>query len=166
MRKSGVGVRLVVDVHQLADGSVRVFLRGGERLMPEEFLDGAKVSAVRKQMRCERVTQRMRMQVPIDIGDAHVFFHDAPDGTLRKAPAQIVEKDSFRVRPLLAVSPTRLPQELFAHRPVFFQGLLDLGSVRNDAYSVAFAADAEEAFFLLHFGKIEPGELTDAQAWG
>src|SRR5438552_18371782 len=164
MRKSGVGVRLVVDVHQLANGGVRVFLRGRERLVPEKFLNGAKISAVSKQMRRERVTQRMWMQVPIDIGDAHVCFHYAPDGTLRKAPAQIVEKDSFRVRSLLAVSPTRLPQELFAHRPVFFQGLLGLGSVRNDTFFVAFAADPEDAFFLLHVGKIEPGELTDAQA--
>ena len=87
MRKSGVGVRLVVDVHQLANGGVRVFLRGRERLVPEKFLDGAKISAVSKQMRCERVTQRMRMQIPIDVGDPNIFLDNAPDGTLREAPA-------------------------------------------------------------------------------
>src|SRR5204862_3796677 len=128
MRKSGVGVRLVVDVHQLANGGVRVFLRGRERLVPEKFLNGAKISAVSKQMRRERVTQRMWMQVPIDIGDEHVFFHDAPDGTLRKAPDQIVEKDSFRVRTVIAVRPTRLQTEMFARRHEYFHGHLEICS--------------------------------------
>src|SRR5439155_23317552 len=131
---------------------------------PANFLNAAKTTGVSKPMRPDRATQPVWMQVPIGVGAAHVFFHDAPDGTLRTAPDQIVDKDSFRVGPLLAVSPTRLPQELFAHRPVFFQGLLGLGSVRNDAFFVAFAADPEDAFLLLHVGKIEPGELTDAQA--
>jgi hypothetical protein len=57
MHESGVGVRLVVNIHQLADGSVGVFLSGRERLMAEKFLNGAKISPVGKQMRGEGVTQ-------------------------------------------------------------------------------------------------------------
>src|SRR5260370_42493377 len=99
MQESGVGVRLVVDIHQLPDGGVSVFLRGRERLVAKKFLDGAKIGAVGKQMSGERVTQRMRMQVPVDVGDAHIFLDDAPYGTLGEAPARIVEKDCLRLRP-------------------------------------------------------------------
>jgi len=60
-------VRLVVDVHQLANGGMCVFLCGREGLVAKKFLDGAKIGAIGKQMRGERVTQRMRMQVPIDV---------------------------------------------------------------------------------------------------
>jgi len=56
---------------------------GGEHCA-EKLLDGAKVGAIREQMRGERVTQRMWMQIPIDIGHAHVFLDDAPDGALRQ----------------------------------------------------------------------------------
>ena len=77
-------VCLVVDVHQLANGSVGVLLRGGERLMAEKLLDGAKIGAIGKEMCGERVTQRMWVQIPIDVGDAHIFFDDASDGALRK----------------------------------------------------------------------------------
>src|SRR2546422_5393587 len=42
-RVSGVGVRLVVNVHELTDGSVGVFLGGGERLVAEELLNRAEI---------------------------------------------------------------------------------------------------------------------------
>src|SRR5260370_36790769 len=113
-------------------------------------------------MRRERVTQRMRMQVPVDVGNANVFFDDAPDGALPKAPARIIEEDRLGVRPLPATRPARLFQELFAQRPVFFQGFLSLCPVRNNAFLAALASDAQNAFFLLHVGKIETGELADA----
>src|SRR5256885_16218052 len=134
--------------------------------MAEKFLNGAKISTVGEQMRRERVTQRMRMQIPVDVGDANVFFDDAPDGALRKAPAGIIEKDRFGVRPLPATRPIGLLQELFAQRPIFFQRFLGLSPVRNDAFLAALAADAKDAFPLLHVGKIEAGEFADAQARG
>ncbi len=43
---SGMWMRFVVDIHQLPDGSVRVFLRRCQRLVAEQFLDRAQVSAV------------------------------------------------------------------------------------------------------------------------
>src|SRR5690349_5980438 len=125
--------------------------------MPEKFLDGAKIGAISEQMRGERVTQGMRMQVPINVGNANVFFDDAADGTLRKAPARIIEEDRFGMRRLSAAGSMLLTQELFARRPVFFQGFLGLGSVRNDAFLVALAAHAQDAFLLIHVGKIESG---------
>src|SRR5438046_2768038 len=108
----------------------------------------------------------MRMQVPVDVGDAHVFFDDAPDGALRKPPARIIEEDRFGVRPVPATRPVPWLQEQFAQRPVFFQSFLSLSPVRNDAFLTALAADAENAFLLVHIGKIEAGEFADAQACG
>ena len=107
------------------------------------------------------------MQVPVDVGDANVFFDDAPYGALRKAPARIIEEDGgFSVWPPPATRPLGLFQKLLAHRPIFFQCFLGLSAVRNDAFLAALAADAENAFFLLHVDKIEAGEFADAQACG
>src|SRR5712692_6640273 len=112
MRKSGVGVCFVVDVHKLADGSVGVLLRGRERLVAKEFLNSAKISPVGEQMRGEGVTQRMRMEVPVDVGNANVFFDDASHGALRKTPARIIEKHCFHVRPQSATRYISLFQQL------------------------------------------------------
>src|SRR5713101_8501271 len=112
MRKSGVGVCLVVDFHQLADGGVGVFLRGREGLVAEKLLNGAKISPVGEQMRRERVTQRMRMQVPVDVGHANVFLDDTADRALCETPARIIEEYCFRMRVLPTTGSIRLLQEL------------------------------------------------------
>ncbi len=88
----------VVDVHQLADGGVRVFLRGGKRLVAEEFLNGAEVGAVGEKMRGEGVAQGMRVQVPIYVDEADVFLDDAADGALCEATAGIIQEYGFGVR--------------------------------------------------------------------
>ena len=85
-----VRMRLVVDVHELADGGMSIFLRGGKRLMPEQLLNGAQVGAIGQQVRGEGVPHRMRVQIPVHVYQAHVFFDDAADGALRKAPAGVI----------------------------------------------------------------------------
>src|SRR5580704_15527038 len=123
MRESGVRVCLVVDFHQLADGSVRIFLRGGERLVAEQFLNRAEISAIGEQVSGKRVPQRMRMKVPIGIYQAHVFLDDAADGTLREAAAGIIQEDGFRMWSRATARPGAggSQQELFAKRPVFVE---------------------------------------------
>lgn len=81
---------LVVDVHELADGGMSIFLCGGERLVAEEFLDGAEVGAVGQEMGGESVAQGVRMQVPVHVDKADVFFDDAADGALREATASVI----------------------------------------------------------------------------
>src|ERR1700694_1975251 len=108
----------------------------------------------------------MRVQVPVDVGYANVFLDDAPDGALRQATARIIEEERFSVRPSPAVRPMRVLPALFAQRPISFQRFLGFCSVRNDAFLVALAADAEHALLLLHVGKIEAGEFADAQSRG
>lgn len=83
-------MRFVVDVHQLANGSVRVFLRGGKGLVAEELLNGAKIGAVGEKMCGEGVAQGVRVQVPVDVDEANVFFDDPADGALREAVAGVV----------------------------------------------------------------------------
>ncbi len=136
----------VVDVHQLADGGVRVFLRGGERLVAEEFLNGAKVGAVGEKMRGKRVAQGVRVQVPIHVDEADVFFDDAADGTLREAAAGVIEEDGFGVRrvAMTAAGAGGLQEQLLAKRPILFEGFLRFCAVGDDAFLVAFA-DGREA---------------------
>lgn len=57
MRTLRVRVRFVVNLHQLANGGMRVALCGGERLVAEQFLDGAEIRAVSKKMSRESVAQ-------------------------------------------------------------------------------------------------------------
>ena len=96
--RSGVGVGFVVDVHELADGGVGVFLRGGERLVAEEFLDGAKVSAIGEKMGGEGVAERVRVKVPVDVDETDIFFDDAANGTLGETAAGVIQEDGFGVR--------------------------------------------------------------------
>ena len=159
-----MGVRPVVDFHELANGSVGVLLGGGEGLVAEEFLNGAKIGAIGEKMRRESMTQRVRVQVPVDVNEANVFFDDAPDRTLREAPPRIIEKDRFCFRGLLAARSVRLLEKLLAKRPVFLKRFLGLGTVRNNAFLVAFAAYPENAFSLLDVSKIKAGKFADAQA--
>ncbi len=133
-------------------------------MVAEEFLNGAKIGAIGEEMRRESMTQRVRVQVPIDVDEANVFFDNSPDRALREAPPRIIEKDRFCLRALLAARPVRLLEKLLAQRPVFLKGFLGLGTVRNDAFLVTLAAYAENAFSLLDVGKIEAGEFADAQA--
>ena len=92
-----VRMGFIVDVHQLADGCMRIFLRGGERLVAEEFLYGAEVSAVGKQVSGEGVTQRVWVQIPVNVSQADIFFNDSSHGALRKPAASVVQKNRFAV---------------------------------------------------------------------
>ena len=75
--------------------------------MAEKFLNGAEVGAVREEVRGEGVTHRMRMQVPVDVGDAHVFFDDAPDGALDLALVAVQGERDEVVAPINAVQLAR-----------------------------------------------------------
>src|SRR5260370_30101995 len=101
-------------------------------------------------MRGESVTQGMRMEVPVDVGHANVFLDDTADGTLCKTLARIIEEYCFRMRVLPTAGSIRLLQELFAYRPIFFQCFMRLAPIWNDAFFIALAANAQNAFFLLH----------------
>src|SRR5258708_24168135 len=162
-----VRVCFVVDVHQLANRCVRIFLRSGKRLVAEEFLNGAEVGTVGKQVRGEGVAHRVRMQIPMHVCQANVFFYDATNGALRKAAASVVEEDCFAVRGT-ATPPARprLQQELFAYRPICFQRFLRFAAVGNDAFLVALAAHAQHFFVSVHVDEVQSSEFADAQARG
>src|SRR6266403_1233621 len=162
MRGSGVRVRFIVDVHELADRSVRVFLRCRERLVAEEFLNGAKVGAVGKEMRSKCVAHRVRVKIPIHVDEA-------ADGTLREAAAGVVEEHRIRVRGGRAAAGARtgcVQKKLIAKRPVVLQRILRFRSIWNDAFFVALAAHAQDALLLFHVGEVQAGELAYAESRG
>ena len=161
-------VSFVVDVHQLADGRMGIFLRGGERLVAEEFLNGAKVGAIGEKMRGESVAQGVRVQVPIHIDEADVFFDDAADGALREAAAGVIQEYGLGVRrvAVAAAAAGGLQEQLFTQRPILFESLLRFGAVRDDALLVAFADHAQDTLFLVDVGEVEAGEFADAEARG
>ena len=136
--------------------------------MAEEFLDGAKVSAIGEKMRGEGMAERVRVHVPIHVDEADVFLDDAADGTLGEAAAGVIEEDSFGVRGVTMTSASggSLQEELLAERPILVEGFLGFCAVGDDAFLVAFAADAEDTLFLVEVGVIEAGEFADAKAGG
>ncbi len=80
------GVGAVVDVCKLRGGELGVALGGGEALVAEEFLNGAKVGAFFKQVGSEGVTQSVRMHVgwqAVQDGDALDDAADAARGEAR-----------------------------------------------------------------------------------
>src|ERR1700676_593701 len=90
LKALSMGMRLVVDVHELADRCMSIFLSGGKRLVPQQRLNSAKVGAIGEQVRGEGVPQRVRVQIPVLVYQAHVFFDDAADGASRRAPAGVI----------------------------------------------------------------------------
>src|SRR3989442_15315973 len=92
-------MRFIVHVHQLTDGGVRVFLRGGERLVSEQLLNGAQIGSIGEEMRGKGVAQGMWMEIPIDVHQADVLLDDAANGTLAQAAPGVIEKDGFSVGP-------------------------------------------------------------------
>src|SRR5689334_13422060 len=61
---------------------------------------------------------------------------------------------------------SRLEQKFVAQGPVSFEGLLCLCAVGNDAFFIAFAANAEDTLFAVHVGEVETGEFADAKTSG
>ena len=57
------GMRLVVDLHHLARGELRIALRGGQPFVSKQLLDRAQVRAFLQQMRPKRVPQCVRMHL-------------------------------------------------------------------------------------------------------
>ena len=101
--------------------------------------------------------------------EAKIFLDDAADRPLCEAAAGIVKKHSIRVRcggAAAGARSGRVQKELIAKRPVVFQRILRFRSVWNDAFFVALAADAQDAFLLFHVGEVQAGELAHAKSRG
>src|SRR3990167_8359574 len=74
--RSALGARVgfVVDLHQLTDGDGGVLLRGRERAVAEQLLDGAQIGAFAQEVRGEGVAQGVRVQVPVGVEEAGVLL--------------------------------------------------------------------------------------------
>ena len=83
-------MRFVIHIHELLNAGLRVALRGGERDMAEQFLNRAQVRAIGEQVRGEGMAERMRMEVPIDVGEVRVFFHNRANRTRSKTVGSVI----------------------------------------------------------------------------
>ena len=146
----------VVDVHELADGGVGVFLRSRQGLVAQEFLNGAQVRAVGEKMCCKGVPQRVWVQIPIHVYEANVFLDDAANGALREAAAGVIEEHGLGVGRVAVTSAAArsLQAQLLTKRPILFERFLGFGAVGDDAFLIAFAADSKHALFLLDVGEV------------
>lgn len=67
---------------------------------------------------------------------------------------------------MTATAARSVQEQLFAERPVLFEGFLRFGAVRHDAFLVAFADHAQHTFFLVDVGEVEAGEFANAKTRG
>ena len=127
--------------------------------MAEQLLDGAQVRAVGKQMRGERVAQRVRMQVPVHVGEPRVTFHELADGFAGQTPSAMIQEHG-----LGAGLGARMLEKLGAQRQVSFQRLLRFRTVRNHAFLAPFAQDAKHLSRAVEVSDSEPDEFADPKS--
>ena len=130
-------MRAVVDLGYLADGELRVALRGRQALVAEQFLDSAQVGALFQHVRAEGVAQRVRMDIRRQPVRERNVLHDAAHAAGGQAPvAAQAEVEQQRA------VPTSLLRASFASRSGRYarSGLGRRIAQRNIALLPAFAA--------------------------
>src|SRR5262245_32829127 len=85
-------MRLAIDVEQLRRVDVRVALCGRELHVAEQFLNRTKIGAALKQVRRERVAQRVRADTEPCAAGRHVTRHETLHASPRQAGATEVEE--------------------------------------------------------------------------
>ena len=73
-------MRFVIHIHELLNAGLCVALRRRERDVAEQLLNRAEVRAIGEQVRGEGVAERVGVKIPIDVGEARVFFYDRANG--------------------------------------------------------------------------------------
>ena len=73
------GVGAVVDGGDLADGQVRIALRGGESRMAQHLLNGSQVGTLLQHVRAKGVAQRVWMHIRGQAAPRGNLLDDAPD---------------------------------------------------------------------------------------
>src|ERR1700733_4402044 len=88
-------MRLIVDRHHVLDGELCVALRGGEALVPEEFLNGAQVGPFVEHVCAEGVAEGMRVHVGRKaFGDCNAL-DDAPNTPRGETAPALVDEERW-----------------------------------------------------------------------
>ena len=85
-KASGVRMRLVVNIHQLPDRRVRIFLRSRERLVPEQFLNRSQIRTVGQEVRGNACRSECGCKSQFTFTSFTYFFTIRPDAPLRQPP--------------------------------------------------------------------------------
>ena len=85
-------VRLIVHGRQLLNTRLGVALRGGKRRVPQQLLNGAEIGAVGQEVSRKCVAERVRVEVPVHIGEPRIFPDDRVNRTGGEPPCSRIQK--------------------------------------------------------------------------
>ena len=145
-------VRFVVHRHQIRQRHLRVFLRGRQARVAQQFLNGAQIGAVGEQMRREGVAQAVRMQRRVARNHARVELDDFARAAVGQPRAAVIHQQRALARLGGAL------------RQIFFERRRRFLSIRHLALLAALAAHANPALAQIEVVEIEPHQFADAQA--
>ena len=151
-------MKAVVHLAQTLAGDVRVYLRGADAGVPEEFLNHTQVRAVFHEVRGKAVAEHVRGHVALDAGPRHARLDATPEGGLGKRCAALSEKHIGRR--------TRCDQFRPAHVQIMLQRFHCFFADGHHALLVAFANDSHETLLQVQLLQPEIAELGQPQTGG
>src|ERR1017187_2070078 len=141
---SGFGGGAVINLHQIGERNLSVFLGGREARVAQQLLYGAQVGAVGQQMRGVGVAETVRVNGRIAVHQYAVELDDAAHSARGEPPAAMVQEDG-------ALLERRAPL-----RQVAVQGSGGLGGERHLALLFPLAAHADPALGAIDMLQIWP----------
>ena len=147
-------MRLVVDLGQVLEVEVRVNLRAGNARVTQQLLHGAQIAGGLQQVRGERMSQHVRVDVPSESPLDRPSGEPLLDRPRREPPSRAADEHG------LALGRRQCrPQR----QPRFKREARRLAD-GNDALLGAFAEHAHLALRQVERRQVEPGKLGHAQA--
>jgi len=151
---------LIVDRFHPLDGEVRVALRGPQRFVAQDFLDGPEIGPVVEQVGRHRVAQHMRMSAANVRGGFEGIRDDMVDHSWSE-PLAVFEEEKRLGCPHPALSRWER-----VSCKINFNGFGGFRSDGDNALLAAFAENANGARLEIEFAEIDGAEFRAAESAG
>ncbi len=148
-------MELAVHCLQMLPVNVRVYLGGCDGTVSKHFLDCPEVCSALKQVRGERMSQRVRADGFRDTGLTAVILEHLPEGHPRQRPASPVQKE-YVARLWFCNCAARRSN-------ISADALYRLSSDGDKTFLVPFSGYADEAFVEKQVAYVDGNELTYAE---
>ena len=145
---------LVVDLEEMVDTHLGVLLRGRERSVAEEFLDGAEIGAGIEEMSGKGVSEGVRRGATHDIGVEQALLEIALDTAGGQSAAAMIEKEWL----LLPRSPPLCQ--------IIVQGCLRLAADRHDPLFSPLTEDPDQSLGKIEMADVKSHRFAHPQAAG